>query len=114
MTKASVLQYLQSRDIGIHLLPQVVIHYGDRLKSRDRCLQELSRLNSASFACRSSFSLEDGSSTSNAGAYESYLFVSVEQLVDSIDNVFNSYPTLGPHEEVLVQPMAQGVISSGT
>lgn len=63
---------------------------------------------------RSSCSVEDRDGSSGAGLYESILDVFGEPaLVGAIEAVIESYGIVREHDEVLVQPMASGVLASG-
>ena len=63
---------------------------------------------------RSSALTEDTFSCSNAGSYASVLHViSVEQLVDAIEEVINSYANGSENDQVLIQPMVEAVRLSG-
>ncbi len=65
-------------------------------------------------AVRSSAASEDGLEHSKAGQYLSVLNVqSDEQLIQAIDDVFSSYGTPMPSDEVFVQPMAKDIAVSG-
>ncbi|WP_277342442.1 PEP/pyruvate-binding domain-containing protein, partial [Cupriavidus taiwanensis] len=65
-------------------------------------------------AVRSSAASEDSLEQSKAGQYLSVLNVRTdEQLIQAIDDVFSSYGTLLPSDEVFVQPMAKDIAVSG-
>jgi choline kinase len=65
---------------------------------------------------RSSALSEDGFTSANAGAYDSVLNVDGADpaaVTAAIVQVVNSYPDANPANQVLVQPMVQGVVASG-
>ncbi len=69
--------------------------------------------NTNDFAIRSSFSVEDTSEASNAGAFLTLLGVKRDYVYDSIQKVFKSNNSPNPYDEVIVQPMLENVTSSG-
>ena len=62
---------------------------------------------------RSSCVNEDAATHSNAGVYLTLLDVSPSQVSDAIEQVIASYGKGSPDDEVLIQPMLQGVVRSG-
>jgi phosphohistidine swiveling domain-containing protein len=64
------------------------------------------------YAVRSS-ALDEDQSESQAGKYLSLLNVQSEELEESIRQVFSSYTTSNPDNQVLIQPFIQDSISSG-
>ena len=65
------------------------------------------------FAVRSSSTMEDAFTQSNAGAFHSELNVTRNGLDESINKVFHSYPKVDDAEHVIVQDMAKDIIVSG-
>lgn len=73
----------------------------------------LATLGDRALIVRSSAVGEDSENESHAGQYESVLDVRADGLVDAVQRVFGSYPCSSPLDEVLVQPMADGIVRSG-
>lgn len=119
LTKAQTLAFLSDKLKKGKILPLHVIKYRDYLQDPTRAAQAVQNafLQTEKYLIvRSSSSQEDSTQTSNAGRFESVANVDVQnlyKLVDAIKRVFDSYPSLTSDEEVLVQPMLQGVTCSG-
>ncbi|MBF0178466.1 MAG: phosphoenolpyruvate synthase [Magnetococcales bacterium] len=62
---------------------------------------------------RSSCGREDSARASHAGAFLSRLHVPAEGLGEAVEQVIAAYGAGSPDDEVLIQPMLQGVIRSG-
>ncbi len=62
---------------------------------------------------RSSCTLEDSMTASNAGAFLSIPDVNNDRLAGAIDEVFQSYGQINSDDEVLIQPMLNQVLRSG-
>lgn len=62
---------------------------------------------------RSSCRKEDGTRESNAGAFLSLLDVTTEGVAAAVDQVIAAYTEVADTDEILIQPMLQGVVCSG-
>lgn len=124
-TKAQTLANLSDKLRYAQILPLWILTKKDFLDSEvfARLLEELS-VQSQLFVVRSSSKNEDTQSTSNAGAFESVLSVELQNLKEAIFRVFASYQkhrdseqeafgAVDESEEVLIQPMAQGIECAG-
>ncbi len=81
---------------------------------RSACLDEVSRvLGEMPWIVRSSCTLEDSMTASNAGAFLSIPDVNNDRLAGAIDEVFQSYGQINSDDEVLIQPMLNQVLRSG-
>ena len=116
MTKARTLEQLKHNIEHAAVLDLEIFSFGDYSKNPKQTLNAV--LTSLSqferFVVRSSCSMEDQSQHSCAGLYESVLNVDKKHLNDAVQKVFNSYgKQLAPQEEILIQPMLDGVCMSG-
>ena len=115
-SKARVLQALAPVISGAKVLPLYLLAVDRWHRQRDACLAELSSMfPSQSLIVRSSARSEDQAGASLAGKFLSVQNVAgAAALAEAIDRVIASY---GDHkasdEEVLIQPMLDGVILSG-
>lgn len=125
-TKAKTLQNLSSKLQYAKILPLWIISKKDFLDNSAFAtfLQELDSTPFSSFIVRSSAKSEDSLSSSNAGAYASFLYIKKDELKEYIFEVFASYhkeiddkleafSRVDENEVVLLQPMAEGVVCSG-
>jgi len=116
-TKAQTLHRLQRLVRKSRIEDQISFTVAQWQDSADELLVEIEQ----SFAgqklvVRSSALSEDGFSSANAGAYDSVLNVdgaSRLAVTAAVVQVVNSYPDANPANQVLVQPMVQGVMASG-
>jgi glutamine kinase len=108
-TKASRLQRLAQLGLGNYVLPQISLIESE-LGSRSDDIRQA--LGPGPYAVRSS-ALDEDQSDSQAGKYLSLLGVQSEDLEKSIVQVFSSYTTSKPHNQVLIQPFIQDSINSG-
>jgi len=82
--------------------------------NKQRCLVGVRQhLSAAPWIVRSSSQQEDGHTSSNAGAFLSVPHVDADSLEDAVEKVFSSYGQAHPSDEVLIQPMLNGVLRSG-
>jgi phosphohistidine swiveling domain-containing protein len=112
-TKASRLGRLSQLGLGSYLLPQFLIReseLGSGLEERQVAL--VATLGEGPYAVRSS-ALDEDQSESQAGKYLSLLNVQIEDLTESIREVFASYTTSNHNNQVLIQPFIQDAINSG-
>ncbi|MDA9237920.1 PEP-utilizing enzyme [Planktomarina sp.] len=90
-----------------------IVSLKDWRKSKSKFLGQLNIQNLQKVAVRSSSIHEDSFSGSNAGAFYSVLNVGQDEIATAIDKVFGSYPAPNEQEQVLIQRMAENVVSSG-
>jgi phosphohistidine swiveling domain-containing protein len=112
-TKASRLRRLAELGLGSYVLPQFSISERE-LGSRSEEIRQalVAVLGQGPYAVRSS-AVDEDQTESQAGKYLSLLNVQSENLEKSIREVFSSYTTSNPDNQVLVQPFVQDAINSG-
>jgi glutamine kinase len=112
-TKASRLARLSELGLGSYVLPQFSISERELGSRSEEIRQDLvAILGQGPYAVRSS-ALDEDQTESQAGKYLSLLNVQSENLEKSIREVFSSYTTSNPDNQVLVQPFVQNAINSG-
>ena len=77
------------------------------------CLALVPPLGDGPYAVRSSCEQEDGLDRSNAGSFLTLLKVDDGGLQAAVDQVIGAYSSGSDADEVLIQPMLQGVVRSG-
>jgi len=115
-TKAATLERLTRHVTQGRLCDQVIVRAPAWAADRAAVLDQIAeRFGAASLVVRSSAAAEDGWDGSLAGAHLSIVDVtpSAAEVADAVDRVFASYRRTSPDDEVLVQPMVQGVVLSG-
>lgn len=117
-TKAQTLYRLQGMLNRSRIEDQVSFTVAEWERAPDQILSDIHRRLSDddTLVVRSSALSEDGFGVSNAGAYTSVLNVdrhNADALTGAIAEVIASYPDGHPDNQVLVQPMLQGVTASG-
>ncbi len=115
-TKATTLEHLAPRVTRARLCDQIIVPAADWHRRRNHLVAEIiERFDSSRLAVRSSAAREDGWAGSQAGAHLSRTNVEAtrEAIGAAIDDVFKSYRDPSPEDQVLVQPMAEGVVISG-
>lgn len=114
-TKAQTLLRLRSYLQDASIPEQFLIYKNDWLISQNNIIEKIKeKFKDNYLAIRSSSSSEDTMSFSNAGKYESYLNVLInDNAKKSIDLVFKSYPNIEKNPHVLVQSMVKNVTCSG-
>ncbi len=113
-TKAGTLALLQGRLRSARIAPLVCFRVVDWRADRAGCLARVApALGGAPWIVRSSCLREDGQTTSNAGAFLSVPDVNPAGLEAAVEAVIASYGEAADGDEVLVQPMLQGVLRSG-
>jgi phosphohistidine swiveling domain-containing protein len=113
-TKAGTLASLQGRLKTARLTPAKIVNVGDWRRDSAACVATVSGNGfSEPLIVRSSCLKEDAASQSNAGAFLSVSDVTIENLSDAVERVIGSYGGARPDDEVLIQPMLQGVVRSG-
>ncbi|MFT6437901.1 MAG: hypothetical protein ACJAVI_005983 [Candidatus Azotimanducaceae bacterium] len=70
-------------------------------------------LGSGPWIVRSSCAQEDNLQNSGAGAYQTIKDVDQSNFEDSVDRVVQSYGSTMPNDEILIQPMLEGIYLSG-
>ena len=115
-SKAQGLETLRRQVRNSTVLPSVFFTYDRWIREQDCILNEIhSHLGACDLAVRSSSRNEDSITESNAGKYDSYLFIrGRENTKVAIEQVFASYGAeISKWDEVLVQPMATDVSVAG-
>lgn len=113
-TKAGTLKNLFGSLKNAVIADLFIFTVEDWSKHRQRIVLGVSSsLGHGPWIVRSSCNQEDNWQSSGAGAYQSIPNVSHTNLEDSIDRVIQSYRTPLLNDEILIQPMLQGVFLSG-
>ena len=113
-TKAGTLSLLQGRLRTARIQPVVSFTVAEWRQDRgDWLAQAQSSLGDGPVIVRSSCQREDVVGESNAGAFLSLPNVSADRLAYAVDQVIASYGVARDADEVLIQPMLQGVVRSG-
>jgi len=115
-TKAATLALLQGKLTSAQIAPLVYFSVLQWRQSNDACL-EILKDNKCTvtppYIVRSSSRDEDNEQSSNAGCFLSLTDVKKSSISSAIDQVIASYGNENNDDEVLIQPMLTGVISSG-
>lgn len=113
-TKAETLAVLEGHVRSARIAPLVYFAFSDWCAERDTILDRVgAKIESDQFIVRSSCQREDSATGSNAGAFLSLSGVSIDKVADAVDQVFASYGKSAESDQVLIQPMLDGVIRSG-
>ncbi|SOZ71131.1 conserved hypothetical protein; putative phosphoenolpyruvate synthase/pyruvate phosphate dikinase (plasmid) [Cupriavidus taiwanensis] len=115
-TKAKTLTALRSAASKFHVYPLHRVTHAQWSTNSTKIVKliKISFGISEPLAVRSSAASEDSLEQSKAGQYLSVLDVRTdEQLIQAIGDVFSSYGTPLPSDEVFVQPMAKDIAVSG-
>lgn len=113
-TKAGTLALLQGRLKSARITPLVHFAVADWRQDRRGCLAQVQpSLDDGPWIVRSSCQREDGANESNAGAFLSLPNVSADGLESAVEQVIAAYGVAADADEVLIQPMLQGVVRSG-
>lgn len=115
-SKAKTLSRLSGRVEKSNILPLVYFERNDWLNASGTCVEKVfNELSSVALVVRSSAQNEDGFDEVNAGKFVSLLNVepSAASLYSAVEEVFSSYSSLDPKDEVLIQPMLSDVVASG-
>ena len=114
LTKARTLESLAGRIQSARIAPLVHFTVEQWRLDRPGCHKRVwIEVGQGPWIVRSSCLREDGAGQSKAGAYLSVPGVTGENLQSAIERVIASYGEADPSDEVLVQPMLQGVCRSG-
>lgn len=114
-TKAEMLQYLKENLSSINILPVLTVRSADFFQNTPQVIERvLEFAHNEPVIVRSSSTMEDTSSYSNAGRFESLLNVSPQyhDIRNAIEKVYASYDT-EMDEEILIQPMLLNIRKSG-
>jgi phosphohistidine swiveling domain-containing protein len=112
-SKAETLERI-SGGKNFAILPLVRFSYQSWNEERERVAANVvDSLGHAALIVRSSAQGEDGAAESHAGEFDSVLNVTGAELETAVEQVFSSYGSPRTDDEVLIQPMARGLIRSG-
>jgi hypothetical protein len=113
-SKARVLQKLKDVVGSAQILPLFAFSISEWQINKDLILKKIeSTFGHIPLIIRSSSFQEDNAIRSNAGKFLSIKNVSLSNAAESISRVISSYGIYNPEDEVLIQPMLQGVKASG-
>lgn len=115
-SKAMTLKRLAGRVTKGKLCDQIIVEAPSWSNGREAVLDKIiERFSALPLVVRSSAAAEDNWDNSLAGAHLSIANVtsSKDPIATAIDDVFASYHENSPNDEVLVQPMVDGVVISG-
>lgn len=113
-TKAETLALLEEHVRSSSIAPLVYFTFSNWRAEREAVLERINaKFEGDLVIVRSSCQREDSVTGSNAGAFLSLPDVSIESVADAVDQVFASYGTPTESDQVLIQPMLDGVIRSG-
>ncbi len=113
-TKAGTLADLKDKFKSARIAPLVSFSVADWLRDSGACISNIpEQLGKGPWIVRSSCGREDGSTTSNAGAFLSIPNVNIEDMAGAVHKVIGAYGEADPNDEVLIQPMLSNVIRSG-
>lgn len=115
-TKAGMLNYIKENMPSVNILPIMVLKRCDYLKNEKTEIEAVIQFaGNGILAIRSSSSMEDTLEYSNAGAFASFLNVPPEYnaIREAIEKVYQSYHDEETDEEILIQPMLEGIKKSG-
>ena len=113
-TKAETLNALRKVIKNAKILPSHVFTVRDWKKDKKACLKSIeSNIGKSPWIVRSSSQNEDSIESSNAGAFLSVPSVHLEDLEVSVGKVIDSFGVADGEDQVLIQPMLQGVVRSG-
>ena len=113
-TKAGTLAQLQGYLRSARIAPLVFFTVADWRANQAGCLARVqSALGCGPSIVRSSCQREDSANASYAGAFLSLPEVTAEGLTSAVDQVIAAYVDAGTADEVLIQPMLQGILRAG-
>lgn len=113
-TKADTLSALQYVLKSARIAPLEVFTVADWHANRNACVTNVvEKMGGVSLIVRSSCAREDGVASSNAGVFLSIPNVDAVGLEAAVTRVIESYGLALPTDQVLIQPMLNGVIRSG-
>lgn len=114
-SKAKTLEQLSKIITKAKVLPLIRFKANDYLENKDIYLKKILNGFDSNVIVRSSSQNEDCLRSSNAGAFDSVLNVSMkkEELHSAINKVINSYDEVLENDEVFIQPMLNNVSMSG-
>ena len=113
-TKGNTLKRLRKKIASAKVADLIIFTINEWQSNPRDCITKVkNKFKNSSLIVRSSNKEEDCSNNSNAGAFLSLLDVSIENIVESIDKVINSYRSDDKSNQILIQPMLSDVIRSG-
>lgn len=115
-TKAGMLNYIKENMPSVNILPIMVLKRSAYLMNEKTAVEAVIQFaGNGTLAIRSSSSMEDTLEYSNAGAFTSFLNVPPEYnaIREAIEKVYQSYHDEETDEEILIQPMLDGIRKSG-
>jgi len=113
-SKAGTLTNLQGVIKSARIAPLCTFNVDDWQADQKACVESIFNiLSSGPWIVRSSCSLEDGTTASNAGAFLSIPNVEATGLEAAVTKVIAAYGKAQPTDEVLIQPMLKQVVRSG-
>ncbi|MDR1583590.1 MAG: hypothetical protein LBS55_10120 [Prevotellaceae bacterium] len=114
LTKAETLKLLEQNITKGKVLPQISFTVGD-MQTDTAAIREkvFAAFGKHKFIVRSSALSEDSDSESQAGKYLSIQNVSIENIIEAIEKVKDSYMDNNPHNQILIQPMLDNILLSG-
>ncbi len=115
LSKAEQLYYLRNNGFEKHVLPLKIFTRAEIERDQNiLSIVDSIRIDMPTdlFIVRSSAPDED-SKVSNAGKYKSILNVRLNNIVSAMQDVLGSYESTSSSDQVFVQPMLTGVLSSG-
>jgi phosphoenolpyruvate synthase/pyruvate phosphate dikinase len=112
-TKAETIFNISSSPLAKYVLPLLFFKYKDWDNKRDLIIGKIQEfaisVETKKLIIRSSAKEEDSSNSSMAGKFLSLDNVELRKVCESIDKVFSSYGSPGPEDQVLIQPMLEGI-----
>lgn len=113
-TKAETLLNLKKTDISAKVLDVFLFEYKQWRSDPNSFLEEIKLLGlHNTYIVRSSSLSEDSFEASFAGSFESILNVTLSNMIDAINQVFESYDTIDDSNQILIQPMLEESEISG-
>jgi glutamine kinase len=114
-TKAQTLEFLRPHVTKATILPAIALTVGEwEIRPKTLIGTIMSRFPATALIVRSSRQDEGHGARCDAGEFLSVADVTGEEMLrHAVDDVIASYGRLDPVDEVLVQPMASGLIASG-
>jgi hypothetical protein len=113
-TKAGTLNALKGLLQSARIAPLIFYSLSEWKLNKLSCLSNIKKnLGIGPWIVRSSCQNEDGIESSNAGKYLSILNVDTDSLEKAVEKVIESYGKTNETDQVLIQPMLNGVLRCG-
>ncbi|HQH99510.1 MAG TPA: PEP/pyruvate-binding domain-containing protein [Spirochaetota bacterium] len=116
-TKGKSLKMLSEVITSARILPIMLLKYSEFIANEKNSIDAIKRqFRESHLIIRSSSSAEDNLVSSNAGHFKSILDVNKDndkELCQSIRTVFDSYDSVDSSDEVIIQPMLEGIKIAG-